>query len=94
MEKLNTAKIEESLKNLSGWSLKNDMIEKSFKFKNFKEAFSVMTRIAFECEQQNHHPNWENVYNNLTIKLNTHDAGGVTEKDIHLAQTIENIVNN
>ncbi|MFC4219073.1 4a-hydroxytetrahydrobiopterin dehydratase [Flagellimonas marina] len=94
MEKLNTAKIEESLKNLSGWSLKNDMIEKSFKFKNFKEAFSVMTRIAFECEQQNHHPNWENVYNNLTIKLNTHDAGGVTEKDIHLAKTIENIVNN
>ncbi|MEW2923058.1 4a-hydroxytetrahydrobiopterin dehydratase [Muricauda sp. ANG21] len=94
MEKLNTAKIEESLKNLSGWSLKNGMIEKSFKFKNFKEAFSVMTRIAFECEQQNHHPNWENVYNNLTIKLNTHDAGGVTEKDIHLAQTIENIVNN
>ncbi len=93
MKKLTTAQIEESLEKLSGWSLEGDIIVKSFKFKNFKEAFSVMTRIAFECEQQNHHPNWENVYNNLTIKLNTHDAGGVTQKDIDLAQTIENIVN-
>lgn len=93
MAKLNTAQIEESLKNLSGWSLKDGMIEKSFQFKNFKEAFSAMTRIAFECEQQNHHPNWENVYNNLTIKLNTHDAGGVTLKDIDLAKTIESIIN-
>ncbi|MBO0323943.1 4a-hydroxytetrahydrobiopterin dehydratase [Muricauda sp. CAU 1633] len=93
MEKLSSAQIEESLKNLSGWSLEDDMIVKSFKFKNFKEAFSMMTRIAFECEQQNHHPNWENVYNNLTIKLNTHDAGGVTQKDIDLAKTIESIIN-
>lgn len=93
MEKLSTDKIERSLINLPGWSFQEDMIEKSFQFKNFKEAFSIMTRIAFECEQQNHHPNWENVYNNLTIKLNTHDAGGVTQKDIDLAQTIESIVN-
>lgn len=92
MKKLNTNEIEEALKNLSGWTLKDDMIEKSFTFKDFKEAFSVMTHIAFECEQQNHHPNWENVYNNLTIKLSTHDAGGVTQKDIDLAKTIEDIV--
>ena len=93
MEKLSTNKIEESLTTLKGWSLKEGMIEKTFKFKDFKEAFSTMTRIAFECEQQSHHPNWENVYNTLTIKLSTHDAGGVTQKDIDLAQTIENIVN-
>lgn len=93
-KKLSTPQILDALKEMHGWSLVDNMIEKSYKFKNFKEAFSVMTRIAFECEQQNHHPNWENVYNNLTIKLNTHDAGGVTEKDIHLAKTIENIVNN
>ncbi len=93
MEKLSRDKIEISLKNLSGWSLKDDVIEKSFQFKDFKDAFSAMTRIAFECEQQNHHPNWENVYNNLTIRLNTHDAGGVTQKDIDLAQTIESIIN-
>ena len=93
MDMLSAAEIEASLKSLSGWSYNEGMIEKSFKFKDFKEAFSMMTRIAFECEQQNHHPNWENVYNTLTIKLNTHDAGGVTEKDIHLAKTIESIVN-
>ncbi|MBO0340168.1 MAG: 4a-hydroxytetrahydrobiopterin dehydratase [Bacteroidota bacterium] len=92
MKKLNTNEIEEALKNLSGWALKDEMIEKSFTFKDFKEAFSVMTHIAFECEQQNHHPNWENVYNSLSIKLSTHDAGGVTQKDIDLAKTIENIV--
>lgn len=93
MKKLSNTEITNALKELPGWSHQEDHIEKSFKFKDFKEAFSVMTRIAFECEQQNHHPNWENVYNNLTIKLNTHDAGGVTEKDIRLAQTIESIVN-
>ncbi len=93
MEKLSRDKIEISLKALKGWSFTDGMIEKSFKFKDFKDAFSAMTRIAFECEQQNHHPNWENVYNNLTIRLNTHDAGGVTQKDIDLAQTIESIIN-
>ncbi|MFD2099165.1 4a-hydroxytetrahydrobiopterin dehydratase [Flagellimonas iocasae] len=93
MKKLSNTEITNALKELPGWSHQEDHIEKSFKFMDFKEAFSIMTRIAFECEQQNHHPNWENVYNNLTIKLNTHDAGGVTEKDIRLAQTIESIVN-
>ena len=51
-----------------------------------------MTRIAFECEAQNHHPDWSNVYKTLNIRLNTHDAGGVTEKDFKLAQTIEEII--
>ncbi|WP_127138060.1 4a-hydroxytetrahydrobiopterin dehydratase [Flagellimonas oceanensis] len=92
MNKMNTNEIEEALKNLSGWELKDNMIEKSFTFTDFKEAFSVMTHIAFECERQQHHPNWENVYNSLTIKLNTHDAGGVTQKDIDLANSIEEIV--
>ncbi|UBZ13242.1 4a-hydroxytetrahydrobiopterin dehydratase [Flagellimonas marinaquae] len=92
MKKMNTNEIEAALKNLTGWELKNDMIEKSFTFKDFKEAFSMMTRIAFECEKQQHHPNWENVYNNLTVKLSTHDANGVTQKDIDLAKTIEDIV--
>ncbi len=92
MKKMNTNEIEEALKNLSGWALKNDMIEKSFTFEDFTAAFSTMTHIAFECEKQNHHPNWENVYNNLTIKLSTHDADGVTQKDIDLAKSIEEIV--
>ena len=92
MKKMNTHEIQEALKNLSGWALKDDMIQKSFIFADFKEAFSIMTHIAFECEKQNHHPNWENVYNNLTIKLSTHDADGITQKDIDLAKSIEKIV--
>ena len=89
---MNTHEIQEALKNLSGWALKDDMIQKSFIFADFKEAFSIMTHIAFECEKQNHHPNWENVYNSLTIKLSTHDADGITQKDIDLAKSIEKIV--
>ena len=54
----------------------------------------MMTRIAFECEVQNHHPNWYNVYNRLSIRLSTHDAGGVTEKDFKLAETIETLIAN
>ncbi|MEQ5790598.1 4a-hydroxytetrahydrobiopterin dehydratase [Muricauda sp. NFXS6] len=92
MKKMNTNEIEEALKNLSGWALKNDMIEKSFTFEDFTATFATMTHIAFECEKQNHHPNWENIYNNLTIKLSTHDADGVTQKDIDLAKSIEEIV--
>ncbi|MER3318514.1 MAG: 4a-hydroxytetrahydrobiopterin dehydratase [Allomuricauda sp.] len=92
MKKMNIHEIQEALKNLSGWTLKDDIIQKSFTFEDFKEAFSIMTHIAFECEKQNHHPNWENVYNSLTIKLSTHDADGITEKDIDLAKSIEKIV--
>lgn len=89
---MNENEINMALRELQGWSYKNGSITKSFKFKDFKEAFSTMTRIAFECEAQNHHPDWENVYNTLSIALNTHDAGGVTQKDIALAKSIENIV--
>ena len=58
----------------------------------YKEAFSVMTRIAFECEAHNHHPDWSNVYKTSNIRLSTHDANGVTEKDFVLARIIEDIV--
>ncbi|WP_437399982.1 4a-hydroxytetrahydrobiopterin dehydratase [Flagellimonas lutimaris] len=92
MKKLSTIEVDKALKSLPGWTLKNEMIIKSFAFKDFSEAFSIMTHIAFECEKQNHHPNWENVYNSLTIKLSTHDADGITQKDIDLAKSIEEIV--
>lgn len=94
MEKMSEAQIEASLKNLSGWAYQDGMLAKSFKFSDFKETFSIMTYIAFESEQLNHHPNWENVYNNLIIKLNTHDVGGITQNDFDLAERIENIVQN
>lgn len=92
MSKLSEGEIQNRLKELDGWEYKEDAIHTSFEFENFKEAFSVMVRIAFEAEAQQHHPEWRNVYNELTISLSTHDAGGVTEKDFKLARTIEEIV--
>ena len=92
MMALNLIEIEKKLEQLDGWEYVDGAIETSFEFENFKEAFSVMTRIAFECEAQGHHPDWSNVYNTLNIRLNTHDANGVTEKDFDLARTIEDII--
>ncbi|MEK6155258.1 4a-hydroxytetrahydrobiopterin dehydratase [Flavobacteriaceae bacterium 3-367] len=92
MEKLSQADIEKRLEKLQGWRYNNGAIEKSFRFTDFKEAFAVMTRIAFECEAQGHHPEWSNVYNSLSVRLNTHDAGGITTYDFDLAHTIEKIV--
>jgi len=92
MKKLSDEEIKRELKNFDGWTFAKDAIHTSFEFENFKEAFTVMTRIAFEAEAHQHHPNWGNVYNQLEISLSTHDAGGVTEKDFKLARTIENIV--
>ncbi|WP_343486693.1 4a-hydroxytetrahydrobiopterin dehydratase [Allomuricauda sp. d1] len=93
MEKLSDTAIQEKLRDLNGWSFENETIQKKYTFKDFKEAFSVMTRIAFECEALNHHPDWSNVYNSLTVRLNTHDANGITEKDFNLAEKIEAITN-
>ena len=92
MDKLSDQQILEYLGKLDGWEYIDGAIETSFEFANFKEAFATMTRIAFECEAQGHHPDWSNVYNNVHIRLNTHDAGGVTEKDFKLAHTIEDII--
>ncbi|MBD0851899.1 4a-hydroxytetrahydrobiopterin dehydratase [Maribacter arenosus] len=92
MTKLNESEILEQLEDIKGWEYNEGALETTFEFKNFKETFAIMTRIAFECEAQNHHPEWSNVYKTLTIRLNTHDAGGVTIKDFKLAKTIEEII--
>ena len=92
MEKLSKEEIEKKLENLKGWEYEDGAIETSFQFDDFKDAFAVMTRIAFDCEAQGHHPDWSNVYNTLTISLSTHDADGVTEKDFKLANSIEKVV--
>lgn len=84
--------IQVNLDSIGGWEYIDGAIETTFEFKNFKEAFSVMTRIAFECEAQNHHPEWTNVYNTLNIRLNTHDVNGVTLNDFNLAKLIEEII--
>ncbi len=82
------------LESLDGWLLTDDgsAIRKQFKFKNFSEAFSFMTRVAFLAEQHNHHPEWFNVYNRVDITLTTHDANGITIKDLTLAKLIEGLL--
>ena len=92
MEKLSDSAIQQQMDNLTGWELVDDGIEKSFVFRDFKEAFSIMTRIAMECEVRNHHPEWSNVYNRLNIRFSTHDAGGLTDSDFNLARTVDAIV--
>ena len=92
MEKLSESAIHENLVSLNGWELNDNGIEKSFEFKNFKEAFSAMTHIAIECEVENHHPEWSNVYNRLHMRFSTHDAGGLTALDFRLARVVEEIV--
>lgn len=74
------------------WTEIDNKLKATFKFKNFKEAFSFMTEVAFYAETQNHHPNWSNVWNTVNIELNTHDAGNiVTEKDHKLAKAIDGV---
>lgn len=88
-KKLSGNELDEIVKNMKGWELKDEKLQKSFKFTNFVEAFGFMTRIALEAERMNHHPEWSNVYNNVAIKLSTHDAGGITDHDIKLAKIID-----
>ncbi len=86
MGKLNNDEIQTALQSLPGWSINSDSkLEKKFEFKDFKQAFSFMTQVALEAEQKNHHPEWFNVYNRVEVQLTTHDASGITEKDIALA---------
>ena len=92
MKALSEKEITEKLNEFEGWDYGENALHTSLEFETFKDAFSIMTRIAFEAEAMNHHPDWSNVYNTLSISLSTHDAGGVTEKDFKLAAIIDNLV--
>ena len=92
MSKLSAEDIEKRLLSLPDWIYYDNALHAEFEFGNFKDCFSAMSRIAFECEALNHHPDWSNTYNVLTITLSTHSANGVTEKDFKLAKAIEAIV--
>ncbi len=72
------------------WETKENALYRLFRFNNFSEAFSFMTRVALLAEQQGHHPRWSNVYNTVEIWLCTHDAGNIiTDKDVQLAKSID-----
>ena len=74
---------------LDGWTGGDDFITKVFRFDDFAQAFGFMTQIAIIADKMDHHPEWYNVYNRVDVTLTTHDAGGVTEKDVKLAEAME-----
>ncbi len=74
---------------LHHWQVTGDRLKRQFQFKDFSEAFAFMTRVALLAETMQHHPNWSNVYNRVTIELTTHDLGGLSELDAGLAQSID-----
>jgi 4a-hydroxytetrahydrobiopterin dehydratase len=74
------------------WKEENDQLKATFKFKDFTQAFSFMTEVAFHAEKMQHHPDWHNVYNTVEFALSTHDAGNkVTDKDRKLAKAIDTV---
>jgi len=91
MIRLSDEQIKTELKELSGWSVVNGKLHKDFVFDDFVEAFGFMTRAAIHIEKMNHHPEWFNVYNKLSVDLTTHDAGGITQNDIVLARTLNSL---
>ena len=91
MNRLSSEEISNELKNLPGWTIKKEKLHKNFEFSNFNEAFGFMTRAAMEIEKMDHHPEWFNVYNRLSVDLMTHDAGGITQNDIQLAKILNDL---
>lgn len=94
LEKLSESERRRALSALPGWVPVDgrDAIRKTFNFKDFNEAFGFMSRVALAAEAQNHHPEWFNVYNRVEVTLTTHEAGGLTGRDVKLAEMIEGFV--
>jgi 4a-hydroxytetrahydrobiopterin dehydratase len=93
MKKLEGEEAEKKLATIAdSWTIENGMLHRVFVFKNFIEAFSFMTSVAFLAEKLAHHPDLKNSYNKLTIDLSTHDAGGISTKDFELAKAIDQLL--
>lgn len=92
--RLTDAERDAALARLSGWALREDglAISRTFRFKDFAEAFAFMTRVAIHADKADHHPEWFNVYNRVEITLTTHDAGGLSKRDLALAEVIAGFV--
>lgn len=89
--RLSDAERDAALARLTQWRLRDDglAIERTFKFADFSAAFAFMTRVALAAEKADHHPEWSNVWNTVGIALTTHDAGGLSARDVALAETID-----
>ena len=89
MATLSETDLQSALAGLSGWVLANGKLRREYKFSDFIHAFGFMATAALAIEKMNHHPEWLNVYNRVTVNLITHDAGGITTKDIELAKLLD-----
>jgi 4a-hydroxytetrahydrobiopterin dehydratase len=94
VEKLSGDALRAGLQEIGAWAPVEgrDAIQRSFKFRNFNEAWGFMNRVALMAEKQDHHPEWFNVYNRVDITLSTHECGGLSERDIKLAKSIDKLV--
>ena len=90
-KKLTDAQIQENLTQVDGWTIESGKLHKEFQFDNFVSAFGFMTQLALVAESLNHHPEWFNVYNRVTIDLTTHDAGGISDLDFQWAKQADAI---
>jgi 4a-hydroxytetrahydrobiopterin dehydratase len=89
--KLSKQEITSEMRKLDGWSVVKGHLHRMFEFKDFKEAFKSMKRVALVAARMDHHPDWSNAYNKVTINLSTHSAGGLTKNDFELAGKIQTI---
>lgn len=92
VEKLDTAARAALADDVPGWRIEGEHLKRSYRFRDFSEAWGFMNRVALLAEAQDHHPEWFNVYNRVDIALTTHDAGGLSARDVRLAQAIDALV--
>jgi 4a-hydroxytetrahydrobiopterin dehydratase len=83
--------MQKTLAELGSWAIANGKLHREYKFRNFVQAFGFMAQVALLAERAAHHPEWFNVYNRVVVDLTTHEAGGITRKDLDLAREIEEI---
>jgi 4a-hydroxytetrahydrobiopterin dehydratase len=90
-EKLTPEQVSAALQKLTGWTVQGEKLHREYRFADFPHAFGFMAIAAPFIEKMNHHPEWSNVYDRVTVDLTSHDTGGITERDIRLAGTLEAI---
>jgi 4a-hydroxytetrahydrobiopterin dehydratase len=91
MPVLDTAALSAALEQLPGWTVVEGKLHRQYQFPDFVHAFGFMATAAIAIEKMNHHPEWFNVYHRVTVDLTTHDAGGITQKDVALARLLDQI---
>ena len=89
--KLSKQQVAAGLRGLDGWSVRRGHLHRVFEFEDFKQAFAFMKRVALAADKMDHHPDWSNSYNKVTVDLSTHSAGGLTQNDLALAGKIQTI---